>query len=350
MLDRNNYDCLQVIKNMSIKNCIIHSLKRTTESGEVKINTRDVENPAEGPVVSLFTQLKQNFQRSTQRQYGMFDPEQGDNPLPGWLKQYENESMAFSTVSTKITEHLKSKLEEISDGFSAHLLFVVEELLEESHLYLFWINHTQAQLIDSDMDIDTIDYIDSSKLSFVLKLDFNQWQVENWQQYLSVIAGRGNKDLAQAFLQFSGFISSVNLQQQTDEFLTIVDEYAQTLTTDESNQYKNKIVDYCVEQDMQGNPVNIKNLSEELNATEPEHFSDFVKQKQEEPKEEIYAHRNSLKKFVRFYGREKDLSISFSSDMMGDNVVFDLEKGEITLKTIPKSLQQQLAKYIKQSS
>ena len=47
---------------------------------------------------------------------------------------------------------------------------------------------------------------------------------------------------------------------------------------------------------------------------------------------------------------EKDLSISFSSDMMGDNVVFDLEKGEITLKTIPKSLQQQLAKYIKQSS
>ncbi|WP_444996985.1 nucleoid-associated protein [Aliikangiella sp. IMCC44359] len=334
---------------MSIKNCIIHSLKRVGESGEINLKTRESENTPEGPIVSLFTQLKQSFQRSAQRQYGLFDPEQGDNPLPGWLKQYENESMGFVSVSKNIAEHLKSKLEESQEGFSAHILIAVEELLEESHLYIFWINHTEAQTIDPELDIDYVNYIDASKLSFVIKLDFNQWKVENWQQYLSVISSRGNKELAQAFLQFCGFISSVNLQQQTDEFLSIVDEYAQTLTPEESKQYKNKIVDYCVEQDMQGNPVNIKELSEELNSKEPEHFVEFVNNKQEEPKEEIYAHRSSLKKFVRFYGREKDLSISFSSDMMGENIIFNQESGELTLKSIPKSLQQQLAKYLKQA-
>jgi len=334
---------------MSIKHCIIHSLKRTAEGGDITIKTRDNENTPEGPIVSLFTQLKQSFQRSATRQYGMFDPEQGDNPLPGWLKQLDSESMGFTTVTKKLTEHLKSKLEEVQEGFSAHLLFVVEELLEESHLYIFWVNHTEAQFIDADMEIDNLEYVESSKMNYVLKLDFNQWQVENWQQYLSVITSRGSKDLAAAFLNFCGFISSVNLQQQTDEFLTIVDEYAQTLTPDESKQYKNKIVDYCVEQDMQGNAVNIKNLSQELNSNNPDHFAEFVKDKQEEPKEEIYAHRNSLKKFVRFYGREKDLSISFSSDMMGENVMFNPETGELTLKSIPKSLKQQLAKYLKHS-
>ncbi len=334
---------------MSIKNCIIHSLKRTAEGGDITLKLRDSENTPEGPIISLITQLKQNFQRSAQRQYGLFDPEQGDNPLPGWLKQYHSESMGFTSATKNLTQHLKSKLDEIKDGFSAHILFAVEELLEESHLYIFWINHTEAQFIDSDLDIDNVDYIDSSKLSFVMKLDFNQWSVENWQQYLTVITSRGSKELSHAFLQFSGFVSSVNLQQQTDEFLTIVDEYAQTLPDEESKQYKNKVVNYCVEQDMQGNAVNIKNLSEELNSNQPEHFSDFVKEKQEEPKEEIYAHRNSLKKFVRFYGREKDLSISFSSDMMGENVVFNSETGELILKTIPKALQQQLAKYLNQS-
>lgn len=331
---------------MSIKHCIIHSIKRPQEGGEISVNIRKAENTPEGPIVSLFTQLKHSFQRSAVRQYGLFDPEQSDNPLPGWLKQLDNESMGFATVTKNLTEHFKLKLEEIKDGFSAHLLFVVEELLEESHLYIFWVNHTEAQFIDSELDIENLEYIEASKMNYVMKLDFNQWQVENWQQYLTVITSRGNKEIGLAFLQFCGFVSSVNLQQQTDEFLTIVDEYAQTLSDEESKTYKNKIVDYCVEQDMQGNAVNIKDLSEELNSQNPEHFSDFVKDKQEDPKDEIYAHRNSLKKFVRFYGREKDLSISFSSDMMGENVIYNPESGELTLKSVPKSLQQQIAKYL----
>ncbi|MCW9018385.1 MAG: nucleoid-associated protein [Kangiellaceae bacterium] len=331
---------------MSIKHCIIHSIKRTAESGDITLNLRENENTPEGPIVSLFTQLKQSFQRSATRQYGLFDPEQSDNPLPGWLKQLEAESMGFTSVTKKLTEHLKSKLEEVTEGFSAHILYVVEELLEESQLYIFWVTHSEAQLIDSEMDIDNIEYVDSGKMNYVMKLDFNQWQVENWQQYLSVITSRGSKDIGHAFLQFCGFVSSVNLQQQTDEFLTVVDEYAQTLSADESRQYKNKIVDYCVEQDMQGNPINVKDLSEELNSSNPEHFSDFVSEKMEEPKEEIYTHRNSLKKFVRFYGREKDLSISFSSDMMGENVIYNPETGELTLKEVPKSLKQQLSKYL----
>ncbi len=335
---------------MSIKHCIIHRLKRSVEGGEINLSLREVENTPEGPIVSLFTQLKQGFQRSAMRQYGLFDPEQGDNPLPGWLKQLDAESLGFATATKKITEHLKSKLEEIKEGFNAHILYVVEEFLEEKQLYVIWINHTEAQYIDSDLEVDNLEFIEASKMNFVIKLDFNQWQVENWQQYLSVITSRGSKELSHAFMQFCGFISSVNLQQQTTEFLGIVDEYAQGLSPQDSKQYKNKIVDYCVEQDMKGNPVNLKNLSEELNSQEPEHFSDFVKTKQEEPKEEIYAHRNSLKKFMRFYGREKDLSISFSSDMMGDNVIFNSETGELTLKSVPKSLQQQLAKYLKKTS
>ena len=63
-------------------------------------------------------------------------------------------------------------------------------------------------------------------------------------------------------------------------------------------------------------------------------------------KEEIYAHRNSLNKICPLLPPEKELSISFSSDMMGGNVVFDPQSGELSLKTIPKSLQQQLAKYL----
>lgn len=331
---------------MTIKHCIIHSLSRSQDKGEIKHQLRETENIPEGSIVSLFTQLRQNFQRSAQRQYGLFDPAQTDNPLPGWLKQLNNESMSFTKVSQQLTKHLKSALDSAEEAFDAHLVYVIEALFEETHLYVFWVNHSQAHYIDKELDVESLDFIDASKLAYCFKLDFNQWQIENWQQYLSVIVGRGNKELSQAFLQFIGFIASVNLQQQTHEFLEIVAAYTEQMPVEDSKRCKNQVVDFCVEQDMRGNPVNIRQLSEQLDAAEPERFSDFVRQNQQTPQEEIYAHRSSLKKFVRFYGREKDLSISFSSDMMGDNVLFNPTTGELVFKTVPKPLLQQIAQYL----
>ena len=332
---------------MSIRHCIIHGLKSSASNQTVELQLREEELAPEDAVVSLFTQLKQSLQRSATRQYGLFDSEQTDNPMPSWLAKFEKEELGFVSATTKIMEQLKLVLTDFDEPLSAHILFVVEELMEHQYLYLFWVNHSEAQYIDSQLDVGNLSYIDSSKIGFVLKLDFSQWAIKDWQQYLTVQTSRGNANLSHAFMRFSGFVSGVNLQQQTSEFLEIVDQYTETLDKKESNPTKNAIVNYCVEQDMRGNPINFDSLSQVLNESEPEKFSSFVSDNQESPVDEIYAHRNSLKKYVRFYGREKDLSISFSSDRMEDNIVFDPENGSLTFKQVPKSLQAQLANYLK---
>jgi len=332
---------------MSIKHCIIHGISLASEDEAIKLHLKDEENPSEGPSVSLFIQLKQALQRSATRQYGLFDPEQSDNPLPGWLAKFQNNEMGFISVSKSMTEQLKLVLAEHKEPFSAHLLFVVEELMEHEYLYVFWISHSDAQYIDSTLNVENLSYVNGSKINYVIKVDFSQWAVEDWQQYLTVQTSRGNNDLAHGFTRFTGFVAGVNLQQQTDEFLNIVDQYAQTLDREESNSAKNTIVNYCVDQDMNGNPINFDSLSQVLNENEPTKFSSFVAESLETPKEEIYAHRNSLKKYVRFYGREKDLSISFSSDRMEDSITFDPDSGSLTFTQVPKSLQAQLAKYLK---
>jgi len=337
---------------MTIKHCIIHQISSSADAKSIEITLRDQENPTEGAGISLFMQLKQSLQRSATRQYGLFDAEQGDNPLPGWLGKFKQDELGFVSVTKKMTEQLKLVLDETADpesseGFSAHLLFVVEELMEHQYLYLFWINHSDAQYIDSQLSVENLSYVSGNKLNYVLKLDFSQWAIQDWQQYLTIQTSRGSKTAAHAFTKFCGFVSGVNLQQQTDEFLNIVDQYADTLSKEEANPTKNDIVNYCVDQDMQGNPINFDSLSQVLNEQEPDKFSNFVSANQESPTEEIYAHRNSLKKYVRFYGREKDLSISFSSDRMEDNITFDPDSGSLTFKQVPKSLQAQLAKYLK---
>jgi len=335
---------------MSIKHCIIHGLNRAVIGEKVNLATRSEENPSEGAIVSLFTQLKQSLQRSATRQYGRFDPNQSDNPLPSWLSKFDKGEMGFVSVTKKITEQLSILLTDTEEPIAAHLLFVVEELMEHQYLYIFWVNHSDAQTINSHLEAEDLNFVDGNKINYVIKLDFSQWAIKDWQQYITLQTSRGSRELAHAFTKFTGFVSGVNLQEQTDEFLTIVDQYAQTLEIEQSNPTKNAIVNYCVDQDMRGNPINFESLSQTLDENEPDRFSKFVNQKQEIPQQEIYAHRSSLKKYVRFYGREKDLSISFSSDRMDDNIIYDEDSGSLTFKQVPKSLQAQLAKYLRKQS
>jgi nucleoid-associated protein len=67
-----------------------------------------------------------------------------------------------------------------------------------------------------------------------------------------------------------------------------------------------------------------------------------VAERQQAPAVEMYTDRSSLKRYVRYFGRDKNMSISFSADMFGQEIVYDEVAGTLTIKQIPKSLKQQL--------
>jgi len=91
--------------------------------------------------------------------------------------------------------------------------------------------------------------------------------------------------------------------------------------------------------------VVIADLSELLSPDQPKAFSNFVEQSSSEEQAGLHLHRSSLKNYVRFSGRDKYMSISFSSRLFGDNVVFDANSGELTLKKVPKSLRNQIRRH-----
>ncbi|NVJ52021.1 MAG: nucleoid-associated protein [Gammaproteobacteria bacterium] len=332
---------------MTIQHCSIHRIYRTKPGADVTLQLRPNEIAPEGPVVSLFEQLKLTFARSTQKQYGLFNPELGDNPLPALLQKMQDESLGFSTLTHQVMEHMKLQFDKTSEPFEAHVFIVMEELVEQSFFYVYWINHTDAQFINSDLEVDTLQFVDPSKLKYGFKVDIEQWKVDGWDQYMSQLVSKGNKDVADGFGDFSGFISSVDLKAQTESFLSVVDEFVDSQEPSIGERLKSKIVEYCIDQDMAGSPVDLDDLSTQLDEENPHRFAEFVSEKKPETKKEIYTDRASLKKYVRFFGRDKNLSISFSSEMFGDNIVFDEGSDELILKQIPKSLKAQLTRYIK---
>ena len=327
---------------MTLKHCILHHIERTIPGAEVTTTLKEQENNTATAIHSLFEQLKQSYQRSSQKQYGHFDTNLSDNPTPQWLKEQQQGKSSFSRISQRMLEHLQTQLDGNDEAFSAHILIALETIMEQEQLYIFWINHVEALHINTELEVASSQYIDSAKLQYGTRIYLDEWLEEESQKYLSLIINRGNKNLSDAFSSFIGFSSGIDLKEDTSEFLNIVDQYVESLPEDKSSDYKGKILDYCVDQDKQGFPVVFEEISNQLNEQAPAEFSSFIAEKQQAPKQEIYTDRSSLKRYIRFFGRDKDMSISFSADMYGQDIVYDEHADTLTIKRIPKSLKQQL--------
>jgi nucleoid-associated protein len=93
--------------------------------------------------------------------------------------------------------------------------------------------------------------------------------------------------------------------------------------------------------------VALQALSRHVDEDAPDALLNFVSEKFEEAPPELYADRNQLKRYTRLYGRDQDLSISFSTAMLGNHITYDESAGTLTIRAIPKSLHAQLARHKK---
>ncbi|MDC3332808.1 nucleoid-associated protein [bacterium] len=329
---------------MPLTHCIIHHLERPAPGHDVQISVRETDNSVSGPAYSLFEQLKHTFLRSGQKQYGHFDKELSDNPSPGWLKAMQESKSSFSSTSLMLMEHLKNKLEACDEAFSTHIMYAMDDTMDQNSFYIFWAEHTDAMHINNELETASTKYISTSRLPYAAKIQLNEWLEEGSPKYLTLLASRGNKALATAFQDFLGFSNSVDLAQETNDFLELVEKYVEELPEEKSHEQKSHILDYCVEQDKIGKPIVFEDISNQLDDKSPEKFSSFIVENQATPTDEIYTDRGSLKRYMRYFGRDKNLSISFSADMLGSNIVYDNQTGSLTIHQIPKSLKQQFSK------
>ena len=316
-------------------------MERPAPGANITTELRPEANANEGMAYSLFEQLKHSFSRSGQKQYGHFDRSITDNPLPGWLKDQQQGQSSFARFSQRLLEHLQQQLDQIDDAFNCHLLIAIETVMELPQLYIFWVRHTEALSVDNHLEVEASRYIDTSKLVYAARLFIDEWQ-EDGNKYLTLVTKRGDKTLSDAFTHFIGFASGVDLVEETGEFLNIVDNYTASLPEDSSDATKQQIMEYCVNQDKQGLPVVFEDLSEQIDEKQPEAFANFVNENREEASEEIYTDRNSLKRYMRYFGRDQHISISFDASQFGEAVVYDEGNDSLVIKQIPKSLKQQL--------
>lgn len=331
---------------MPLTHCIAHGISRTGTESPVELSLREAEMARTGYLEELVRELKHAYVGKAGKQYGQFHHDLSISLVGQWLREFREEKISFERFSQKATEHLQSLLAETEVVVDGHLVFALESLVDADSLYVFLVLHNEGVYLDGELNLQTSRFLDVKGVMVAAKVDITAWLSEDDSSFLSVLKARGDKDLTDQFWKWIGFADQRDIAAETTAFLDVVSAYSDTLEEEEVQTYRNKVIDYCLDQDKKGEPVVIRDLSEHVSDSEPEKFVQFMESRQEEAPPALIPDRRQLKQYVRISGRNDVLSMSFAADCLGETIVYDKDSDSLTIRNIPGPLKLRLIKHM----
>ena len=336
---------------MPITHVIAHHLsKEIDEEPNLILRKSELENDSEQ--TALFNALKNSFNTRISRKHGSFDDEKKSILLTEEVNKYLQDEKEFIAFTAKVIEVINDILTENNGEINAHFIFVIEEKEKQKVLYLFIVYQNEYLTFNDSLEIMHIYSIDTGSTLCGLKLNISDWQQRPKYHYLTLVPPKGNEVLLDALHEVSGFGNKIDKAKSTKEFLENIDTFSQQMPEEKQQEFKEKVINYCEEQEAKDEAVNIPSLSKSLEGIDVEKFIREVlphnpKQTDDEDEQEILVDKRSLRRYVKFSGRDKDLSLTFSTNQLNSSIFYDERAETLLIQNIPKSLKKQLQAHIK---
>lgn len=333
---------------MSIEALIFHRLQRWDEEQPARLQLADALATPTADHQALFTQLKKLFQFKAGKLYGRFNEDSSTSPFMPWLKDHLAGRIDFVKLSTLFAEEFKALIDKCSETFEASLLLLKEDRVDGARLYIFAVHSESGLTLNSRLEMDTVDYLSQSRLDFALRIDLADWQEASADTpYLCLLRSRSPVKIGEAFTQVCAFQNSVDTNKETEALMDILARYTHQDEPKQANLVRKKAYDFCVEQQKLGEAVPWDELSGHLDENEPTRFAQFAAQDAQLPTSRpIRPDARKLKHLVRFSGKGHGLSLSFSSDLIQQSVLYDEKTDTLTITSIPKTLKEQLKQHL----
>ena len=330
---------------------IAHRLKKQIDD-DADLLLRDSELADDGPQSSLFESLKTSFNSRVSRKHGNFDDEVQPSILAKKLPDFLDDDKIFKALTVDFMQGLKQIMDEQNGEINAHFLFFIEEQDKQKVFYLFIVNQTELLTITEQLEIAPTYSIDTGSTVCGVKVNLNDWQERPKYHYLTLVPPKGNEIFSDALHDLSGFGNNIDRAKATKAFLENVEAFASQVPEEKQKEYRETIIEYCEEQEAKDEAVDIQALSKNIEGIDCEAFVRQMlphnpKQDEDEEEAELLIDKRSLRKYVKFSGRDRDLSITFSSFQLNDSIFYEPQDGTLLIKNLPKSLKKQLEAHVK---
>jgi nucleoid-associated protein len=331
---------------MALQHLIAHRIYKSAPTTPCEVRLRQEEIRRDGKSEELCRELKNTYIRKGGKAYGAFSDDTASCPLSAWIKEWLEERMTFLSLAQKIAAHLQLHIDKSDTPLDNTLLIFYERIEAGDALYIFLLDHASGQYFDGAMELCDSRYLDTQKINLAAKIKTAEFISGANHSYLSLLKWRGEKELSDAFTEAMGLSNKIDTGADTSEFLDLVTHYTAALPEDVAKETRRTAVEFCLQQDKAGLPVQMDELAEYISVPEQPHFTHFARTTQPEIKTEWIPDKAQLKNYVRISGRDEQLSMSFASACLGNTVFYDAESDSLTIRNIPAGLKSRLMEHL----
>lgn len=330
---------------MPVSHFIAHRFRTASETeGGSEFASQSIEAP--NVPLELIDELKGAYLGRLSREYGSFEETDEVPPLVQGLEAFIAGEQDFAAMTQKLLQSLDSMLKGQDLGLDRYVVCFKEKSADIENFYLVFIATKSVFEINGDLTTGSSQCLDFGSSLFGIKVDIKEWKQDKNYAYLSFVAPRSGKELITAFTALTGFSKGIDKKEDTNTFLKGVEAFAEQVPEDQVNEYRNQIVDYCLDQDQRHEPVNVRELAMSVDGVDSDNFSRFMADYSPHDTSGLRVDRQSLRRYVRFQGRERDLAISFSSHQLNNRVHYNQDTDTISITGIPKALRNQLLEHL----
>ncbi len=336
---------------MPIVHVTAHRIAKRADD-DIIITLRDTELSATPQQTTLFESLKSSFNARISRKHGSFDESVSSAILATEISDFQRKKIDFQSLTEKLTSALGEILRKNKGEVNAHFIFFIEHTGKQTLFYLFIVNQNEYLTFNDTLDITPSYSIDTGSSLSGLKLNIDDWQQRPKYHYLTLVPPKGNEILSDALHDLTGFGNKIDRAKSTKEFLAKIDNFSQHIAQEKQTEFKAKVIEYCETQEAKDEAVHIPTLSQSIEGIDCEKFIREMlphnpARKAEDVEDTLMIDKRSLRKYIKFYGRDKDLSLTFSSEQLDQTIFFDEKTESLVLKKLPKGLKKQLLAHYK---
>jgi|GEM_PF-2646972 len=341
-------------------NTHIYTLLRDSAETPVQIHKPEADVGSKSSTTAVLDILHSKLRGTQQKRLGRIDSsEENESPLPDALRAWDSGDIDFDKLSWIIAESFKDELQGTSgedgkkgwdDKFRGHLMIASQLLFEQRTLWVYWLQERETWEVSSEGELQSVASIDITTLRYAASIQVSSWIKDPQAFALTLVTARGVAELTAGFETTFCLTDEQDKAAETGRFLDVVEGYAELLEDDkQAAETRKEVVNYCLDKAKSGEEADIKELSGQLNPDKPEAFANFVYEHDQGARPPANPDAKSLRSYVRFAGRDKDISISFSSHLVGDSISFDAAQNSLTLNQLPEALRDQLQRHLNKS-
>jgi len=329
-------------------NCHIYTLLREGAETPIQLHKPESDVGSQPSTTALLDMLQSKLRSTQQKRLGRIDPEAeaAGKALPCALRAWHDESADFEALSWAIAESFEEGLRAWDDSFRGHLMVATQVMFEQRFLWVYWLQERETWEVDAEGRLRVVAAVDTGQLKYAASVQVSSWAKDPEALTLTMVTARGVPELTSSFEVAFSLIDEQDKEAETGRFLDVVQGYTELLDDEQAADTRKEVVNYCLDKARSGEEADIKELSGQLNPDQPEAFANFVYEHDQEARPPANPDAKSLRNYVRFAGRDKDLSISFSSHLIDHGIKYNAGDNSLVLEHIPPALKDQLERHL----